>query len=132
MPKVLDEYFRLQIKASAPVYHPGAASRYLTDLTLHNVAALQGILHAQGIEYKMGWMYDIHADYQHTAWEPGCGRIDTSSPLMAMVDWSKISDKPALEWCRQRDMMYPDGFHWSWEGGHQWFRDVMGEDIYRG
>lgn len=121
IPRVLDEYFVTQIK--------GSSLRYFTDLTLHNVILVQSVLQSRGIDYKMAWMYDPHADYSETPWWPGCGQLDNTSPLYHMVDWTKINAVYPYEWCLARDMMHPDGFHWSWEGGFQWFKQIMNEDV---
>ena len=123
MPKVLRDMFRTQWL--------GASRRFLTDLTLANVIMLQGVLEKQGIDYRMGWMYDPRRSYDDPTIEPGCGQLDESSPLMHMVDWTKIDPRTAYEWAQSNGMMYPDGFHWSWEGGRQWLIEVMGEDIFQ-
>lgn len=122
IPGPLREMFRTQLL--------GASRRFLTDLTLSNVIMLQAVLEKQGVDYAMSWMYDPRRAYSEPTIEPGCGQLDESSPLMAMVDWTKIDSRTAYEWSQDRGMVYPDGFHWSWEGGRQWLLEVMGEDIF--
>lgn len=123
MPRELRSMFRSQFL--------GVNRRFLTDLTLANVAMLQGVLEKQKIDYAMGWMYDPRRAYTESHIEPGCGQLDESSPLMNLVDWSRIDTRTAYEWAQANQMMYPDGFHWSWEGGRRWLLEVMGEDIFR-
>jgi hypothetical protein len=123
MPSAVLEYFKSQIKTFN--------RRYLTDNTLRAVIATQSLLQARGIEYSMGWMYNPFADYSDSQIEPGCGQIDIDSGLYKLVNWGKINQNWAYEWCLSRNMMYPDGFHWSWTGGREWFRQVIGEDIYK-
>ena len=123
MPRDLRSAFRAQFL--------GVNRRMLTDLTLANVAMLQGVLDRQGMDWAMGWMYDPRWTYTDSHIEPGCGQLDESSPLMALVDWDRIDTRTAYEWAQAHDRMYPDGFHWSWQGGREWLLEVMGEDIFR-
>lgn len=122
MPAPILEYFKAQIK--------GADCRFLTNNTLSAVISTQSILESNNIDYKMGWMYDPFADYTDTDIEPGCGSLDTTSNLFNLVNWDKINQTWAREWCLEHNMMYPDGFHWSWEGGREWFRQILNEDIF--
>jgi len=122
LPPPILEYFKAQVKSFD--------QRFLTDNTLQSVISTQSILNSMNIDYDMSWMYDPFADYSDTDIEPGCGSLDTSSNLFDLVNWDKINQNWAREWCLSRNMMYPDGFHWSWEGGRQWFRQVLDEDIF--
>lgn len=122
MPGPFRELFRTQFL--------GASRRFLTDLTLSNVIMLQGALEKQNLDYRMGWMYDPRLPYDDPKIEPGCGKLDESSPLMQLVDWSRIDTRTAYEWSQANGLVYPDGFHWSWEGGRQWLLEVMDEDIF--
>ena len=123
MPSPILEYFKAQIKTFD--------RRYLTDNTLKAIISTQSILTAQGIDYDMGWMYNPFANYCDTDIEPGCGELDTKSTMFNLVDWNKINQTWAYEWCRSKNMMYSDNFHWSWEGGREWFRQILNQDIYR-
>lgn len=122
MPRALRDVFKAQFM--------GADRRFLTDLTLSNVILIQNLLEQQKVDYQMSWMYDPFYDYTDGTIEPGCGRLDQTSPMCALVDWSKIDRRTAYEWAQAKNLVYPDGFHWSWEGGHQWLLEVMGEDIF--
>lgn len=123
MPRDLRNMFRAQFL--------GANRRFLTDSTLANIVMLQGVLAKHAIPYRMGWMYDPRRIYTESDIEPGCGQLDTTSPLMDLVDWDQIDHRTAYEWAQQTGMMYPDGFHWSWQGGREWLLEVMGEDIFK-
>jgi hypothetical protein len=89
----------------------GATPRYLADLSLGAIISTQGFLTQQQILYDMTWIYDIDRPYTDESIEPGCGQLDRSSPLNALVDWSKfITNQPIFEHCRECGQL-EDGFH---------------------
>ena len=82
-PQVIREFFRNQ--------YLGATSKYLTDLSLQSVVNTQTFLKANNIEYKMGWMYNIHEPTSDNIMFSGAGHVDTNSRYYSLVDWSKIN-----------------------------------------
>ena len=89
----------------------GATPRYLADLTLGAIISTQGFLHQQGIPYDMTWIYDVDQPYSDESIEPGCGKLDRTSPLHDLVDWTKFSPHQTIyEHCRDQGQL-EDGFH---------------------
>lgn len=117
-PRVIREFFRNQ--------YLGATSKYLTDLSLQSVVGTQAFLKANNIDYKMGWMYDIHNTTNDNVMYSGGGRVDTSSQYYKLVDWSNISTTTAYEWCRDNNLLGPDKSHWSRAGALRWFDQELG------
>lgn len=123
------DWCRTQYKSSTP--------KYLTDLTLQSIVNTQGFLSARGIPYRMSFIYDIDVDYERN-WpgrhsgvyiEPGCGKIDRSSPLINLVDWSKfIQHQPPYEYARDSTQL-EDGFHPTYQGMSNWFKSALDIDL---
>lgn len=89
----------------------GATPRYLTDLTLGAIIGTQGFLQQHQISYEMTWIYDVDEPYSDEKIEPGCGKLDRTSPLHDLVDWTKFSPHQTIyEHCRDQNQL-EDGFH---------------------
>lgn len=125
-------------------------ARSASDTTLRTIVETQQFLQQQGVEYTMGFIYDIHADYNDMldvignkfprvtaadrwpdwlALEHCLGKIDTESEWYDQVDWTKFPAQQApYEYCAERNMLEHDRFHPSKDGIKQWFQTQL--DIY--
>jgi hypothetical protein len=128
-PSWFKEWCKLQYKGSSP--------RYLTDLSLQNIIQTQGFLNSRKIPYKMSFIYDVDYDYErhypggHTDCyiEPGCGKIDRSSNLINLVDWTSFTThQPPYEYARDTDQL-EDGFHPNFTAMAEWFNRAFKIDL---
>jgi hypothetical protein len=113
--------------------------QYLTELTLQSIINTQGFLNTHGVPYRMSFIYDIDADYESNGNWPGrqsgvfilpsCGKIDRSSRLTNLVDWSKfIQHQSPHEYARD-SMQLEDGFHPTYQGMSNWFKSALDIDL---
>jgi len=113
-PVQIRDFFQNQYRSSTP--------RYLSDMTLLSVWQTQRLLQAHGIPNKMSFIYDIHHGYTGSFIEPGCGRVDVTSPYYGKIDWDLFQKNTPFEWARERDLLWPDNFHPTFEGMWAWFK----------
>ena len=127
------EWFRNWCK----VQYKSSSSQYLTDLSILSIIQAQSFLQAQNIPYRMSFIYDIDFDYErhytdgHTGCyiEPGCGKIDRSSNLTNLVDWSSFTThQPPYEYARDIDQL-DDGFHPKFTAIAEWFNRAFNIDL---
>ena len=116
-PQAIREFFRNQ--------YLGATPKYLTDLSLQSVVGTQAFLKANGIDYQMGWLYDINATTSDNILFSGCGTIDPSSQYIDLIDWSKINKNTAYEWSRDNNLLSNDLYHWTRAGAVKWFDQIL-------
>jgi len=123
------EWCKSQYKSSSP--------RYLTDLSILSIIQAQSFLQAQNIPYRMSFIYDIDHDYErhytggHTGRyiEPGCGKIDRSSKLIDLVDWSAFTQhQPPYEYGKSLNQL-EDGFHPTYHTMIDWFNRAFAIDL---
>jgi hypothetical protein len=116
-PSILRDWFKTQYIDASP--------GYLTDLTLSSIISTQAILKQYNIPTVMSFIYDIDRDYTNDAVfyvDNVCGKIDRSSNLMSLVDWSCfVNVLPPLEFARQTNTISKDGFHPTNDGLIDWF-----------
>ena len=106
-----------------------SSARYLTDLTALAVLSAQSFLTAQGIPYDMSFIYDIDKQYVDHNIEPGCGRIDRSSPWVSMIDWQKFTKiTPPYEYALAQGQL-EDGFHPVFDCMIQWIQQAFDIDL---
>jgi len=117
--------------------YKSASSKYLTELSLLSIIQTQSFLQARNIPYKMSFIYDIDYDYErhysknHSGCyvEPGCGKIDRSSKLIDLVDWSAFTThQPPYEFAREIHQL-EDGFHPRFPAMNEWFKRVFSIDL---
>lgn len=109
----------------------GATPRYLTDQTLTSLIAVQSTLTSKLIPYRMAFTYNIDNKIYDNNWlENILGTLDRSSPLNALVDWTKIqtTDTP-YEWCKDRNLLLHDNFHPDYNGMICWILENFKIDI---
>jgi len=120
---------KTQYKSSSP--------RYLTDLSLQCIIQTQSFLKSQSIPYKMSFIYDIDFDYErhftdgHRGCyiEPGCGKMDKSSDLVNLVNWSNFTSHcPPYEYAKSIDQL-EDGFHPTGPAMIDWFNRALNIDL---
>jgi len=109
----------------------GADSRFLSDISLLNIAHAQNFLTTQEIEYQMSFIYDPFADYSQTPHEHYFGKINQTSPYYKLINWSKISkDNTAFEWAtNQKTKMESDQLHPTRDAMREWIDITFGIDL---
>lgn len=121
-PKFMREFFQQQYK--------GSTGRYLTDLTLLSMLAVQNFLQSQGLRYNMSFIYDSDKPYTDHRIEPGCGKIDRTSPLIPLIDWtSNTAFSPPYEYALHRQQLEEDGFHPTSDCMNDWFWQAFQIDL---
>jgi hypothetical protein len=86
----------------------------------------------------MAFIYDIDYDYEkHYTTEgysdcyiePSCGKIDRSSTLVNLVDWSSFTThQPPYEYARDINQL-EDGFHPKFTDMVEWFKRAFSIDL---
>lgn len=120
-PTQLRDFFQNQYRGFTP--------RYLSDMSMLSVLQTQCLLENLNIQYNMSFIYDIDHGYTESWIEPGCGQVVTDSPLYTKINWDKFAKHPPFEWARERNLLWPDNFHPSFEGMWAWFREELAIDI---
>ena len=121
-PKWLREFYDHQYKSATP--------RYLTDLTLLSVIQTQAFLKSKNISCSMSFIYDVHKNYTETHIEPGCGKLDSESPLNTLIDWNMFGSSIApFEFAVTTNQLEPDCFHPRFEAMQQWFAQQFGLEL---
>lgn len=117
------------------VQYKSSSQKYLTDLTLQSIIQTQSFLKSQRIPYRMSFIYNIDVDYKknHNKLEryiePGCGKIDRSSSLIDLVDWTTFTThKPPYEFAHEIDQL-EDGFHPRFSAMNEWFKRAFSIDL---
>lgn len=119
------------------VQYKSSSLTYLTDLSLLSIIQAQSFLKSQSIPHKMAFIYDIDYDYErhytggHTGCyiEPGCGKIDRSSKLIDLVDWSIFTQhQPPYEYAKSLNQL-EDGFHPKFDALSEWFKRALSIDL---
>lgn len=112
-------------------FYLGATPRYLTDLTLSGIVAVQSALETKTIDYRMSFIYDITADTQEIIWlNQVLGVLDQTSNLRKLVNWDRIQIKNTpFEWCQERNLLENDQFHPTKHGMRQWILENFDLDI---
>lgn len=120
-PKFMRDFFYNQ--------YLGSSARYLTDLTALAVLSAQNFLTAQHVPYDMSFIYDIDKRYIDDKIEPGCGKIDRSSPWARMIDWQKFTKMtPPYEYALAQGRL-EDGFHPVFDCMIQWIQQAFDIDL---
>ena len=126
-------------------------ARSATDTTLAAILETQDLLESRKINYTMSFIYDIHQSYDDTvdkmtntkyrtvgfdrwpqwlALEHCLGKIDTTSGLYNMVNWTKFNHAiPPYEYGVKQDLQQIDRFHPTVFGMAEWFDTQLGVDL---
>ena len=113
-PKFFRDFFDHQYRSATP--------QYLSELSLLSIIQTQSFLKAKNIPSVMSFIYDVDHGYTESFIEPGCGKLDKSLPLAALVDWSMFKAQiPPFEYARSKNGLEPDGFHPLFDTMLEWF-----------
>jgi hypothetical protein len=109
----------------------GADARYMSDISLSNIAYTQSFLEKQKINYQMSFIYNPLLDYCNTPHEHHFGTIDQSSSYYKLVDWDKIKiNNTAFEWAKtEPNALEPDQLHPTRDAMKKWIDLTFGIDI---
>jgi hypothetical protein len=109
----------------------GADSRYMSDISLSNIAYTQAFLEKQKIAYQMSFIYNPFFDYAGTPDEHHFGQVNQSSSYFKLVDWSRIkTNNTAFEWAKKEThALESDQLHPTRDAMKKWINLTFGIDI---
>jgi hypothetical protein len=146
-----DDNCPIQIRSQLREQYVQQTPRSATDTTLAAILETQELLNSRMVNYTMCFIYDVHQSYDDVvdkvtntqrrtigtdrwprwlALEHCLGKIDTTSSLYSMVDWTKFNmNSNPYEWAMRRDQLEGDNYHPTRNAMIDWFREQMGIDI---
>jgi len=146
-----DDHCPIQVKSQFREQYVNQTSRSATDSTLAAILETQELLNSRDVNYSMCFIYDVHQSYEEVvdkvtntrrrnigtdrwprwlALEHCLGKIDTTSTLYSMVDWTKFTvPVPPYEYCAERNLLQIDKFHPTSFGMAEWFETQVGFNI---
>ncbi len=90
--------------------------------SLYHIATCLNTLEAQGIDYRFGFIYDIH--------KPNNGQyslgnhVSKAHPLVHLIPWKKAVPIPPYDYCLEHNLLSEDRFHPTEQGYQKWWNEV--------
>lgn len=89
---------------------------------LYHIASCLNVLESQGIDYRFGFIYDIHKpDNGQYSLGP---EISKSHPMMKLIPWEKSVSLTPYDFCLEHGLLGVDRFHPTFEGYQKWWDSV--------
>jgi hypothetical protein len=114
------------LKRYIATQHKEYDDMYLTNATLYNVLVAQEFLKHNNIDYKFGFIYNPHVNYDinDDVNVYSEGSLNTESKLYDSVDWGQFLDSYPYNWCKSRNMLEDDKFHPTDDGMSAWYETL--------
>ena len=114
------------LKRYIATQHKEYDDMYLTNATLYNVLVAQEFLKHNNIDYKFGFIYNPHVNYDinDDVNVYSEGSLNTESKLYDSVDWGQFLDSYPYNWCKSRNMLEDDKFHPTDDGMSAWYKTL--------
>lgn len=90
--------------------------------SLYHISTCLNTLEAQGIDYRFGFIYDIHKP-DNGQYSLGKEVLKTH-PLVHLIPWKKSISSTPYDYCLEHGLLSEDRFHPSEEGYQKWWDSV--------
>jgi len=110
VPKWIREHFRQQY---LPLDHDLIQSQ-----SLYHIACCLNTLESNGIDYKFGFIYDIHRPNEQPSLGPAVPR---HHPMVKTIPWKNYIPINPYEYCLENGLLDSDNFHPTPEGYQKWW-----------